>query len=84
MFVESWDAQGFTGMMGTCMCAVRVGCLYGGGAVCFCSWLPEKHPAHASAATLAKQWHCCLAFRVRGQGGASHHLPTKAQVTQLA
>lgn len=53
-------------------------------AVCFCSWLPEKHPAHASAAALARQWQCCLAFRARGQGGASHHLPTKAQVTQPA
>lgn len=53
-------------------------------AVCFCSWSSEKHPAHASAAALARQWQCCLAFRARGQGGASHHLPTKAQVTQPA
>lgn len=30
------------------------------------------------------QWQRCLAFRARGQGGASHHLPTKAQVTQPA
>lgn len=56
----------------------------GWGAVCFCSWLPEKHPAHASAAALARQWQRCLTFRARGQGGASHHLPTKAQVTQPA
>lgn len=52
-----------------------------GGAACFCSWLPEKHLAHASAAALARQWQHCLAFRARGQGGASHHLPTKTQVT---
>lgn len=57
---------------------------WGRGAVCFCSWLPEKHPAHASAAALVRQWQRCLAFRARGQGGASHHLPTKAQVTQPA
>lgn len=31
-----------------------------------------------------RQWQRCLAFRARGQGGASHHLPTKAQVTQPA
>lgn len=62
-----------------CMCAVL-----GWGAVCFCSWLPEKHPAHASAGALVRQWQRCLAFRARGQGGASHHLPTKTQVTQPA
>lgn len=54
------------------------------GAVCFCSWLPEKHSAHAAAAAHPRQWQCCLAFRARGQGGASHHLPTKAQVSQPA
>lgn len=43
----------------------------------------RNSPAHASAAALARQKLSCLAFRVRGQGGASHHLPTKAQVTQL-
>lgn len=62
-----------------CVCGGEVG-----GQVCFCSWLLEKHPAHASAVALARQWHCCLTFRARGQGGASHHLPTKAQVTRLA
>lgn len=56
----------------------------GGGAFCFCSWLPEKHAAHASAVALARQWQRCLAFWARGQGGASHHLPTKAQVTRPA
>lgn len=65
-----------------CMCVCSAGGV--GGAVCFCSWLPEKHPAHASAAALVRQWQRCLAFRARGQGGASHHLPTKAQVTQPA
>lgn len=59
------------------VCSVR-------GGVCFCSWLPEKHAAHASAAALVRQWLRCLAFRARGQGGASHHLPTKAQVSQPA
>lgn len=59
-------------------------CMQCRGGVCFCSWLPEKRAAHASAAALFRQWQHCLAFRARGQGGASHHLPTKAQVTQPA
>lgn len=67
--------------VGRCLCVQCWG-RRGGGTVCF--WLPEKHPAHASAAALVRQWQCCLAFRARGQGGASHHLPTKAQVTQPA
>lgn len=77
--VECWDAHGFreAGCWAVYVCSA-------GGAVCFCFWLPEKHPAHASAAALVRQWQCCLAFRARGQGGASHHLPTKAQVTQPA
>lgn len=62
---------------------VRHECVQWRRAVCFLFWLPEKQPAHASAAALARQW-CCFAFRARGQGGASHHLLTKTQVRQPA
>lgn len=47
-----------------------------GGGQFVCSWLPERRQAHASAATLARQWHCCLAFRERE---AKVALPTICQ-----
>ena len=58
------------------------GVFFWGRAVCFCYWLPEKRLAHAAVAWVPRQWQLCLAFRTQGQGGASHHLPTKAQVSQ--
>lgn len=71
-----WGLEWCGGLWGVCtciyVCTDRVG-----------SWLSEKPSAHASTAALARQKLSCLAFRGRGQGGACHHLPTKAQVTHL-
>lgn len=62
-----------------CVIVVPVGehvCDGEGGGQFVCSWLPERPQAHASAATLARQWHCCLAFRERE---AKVALPTICQ-----